>query len=62
MLEEKLKQVYGIDKYGVNVPEWVDSIKIDFVKEIIGERLHEAKVWINNMNEVLNEAKEKLNI
>jgi hypothetical protein len=29
VIEEKLKEVYGIDKYGKNVPEWAEKINMN---------------------------------
>ncbi|WP_338599290.1 hypothetical protein V6M85_09640 [Sulfolobus tengchongensis] len=62
MLEERLKQIYGIDKYGNNVPEWAEEVKLEFVKSVIGDKVYEAKNWIDEMNSILGEAKERLNV
>lgn len=62
MIEDKLREVYGIDKFGKNVPEWAEEVKYEFVDYFMGEKLHEAKVWISEYLRVLEEIKERLKI
>jgi len=62
VIEDKLREVYGIDKFGKNVPEWAEEVKYEFVDYFMGEKLHEAKVWISEYLRVLEEIKERLKI
>lgn len=62
MIEDKLREIYGIDKFGKNVPEWAEEVKYEFVDYFMGEKLHEAKVWISEYLRVLEEIKERLKI
>ncbi|MBP1357980.1 MAG: hypothetical protein JZD40_05795, partial [Sulfolobus sp.] len=62
MIEEELKKVEGIDKYGVNVPDWAEDIKVKFVEEVMGDKLETAKEWISEMYYELEALKEKLNV
>ncbi|WP_069282710.1 hypothetical protein [Saccharolobus sp. A20] len=62
MIQDKLRQVYGLDKYGSKIPEWTEDLKYEFVKEVIGNKIYEAREWINNMNKILEELKDKVNV
>lgn len=62
MIEEELKKIEGIDKYGVNVPNWTEDIKVKFVEEVMGDKLETAKEWISEMYYELEALKEKLNV
>jgi hypothetical protein len=62
VIEEKLKEVYGIDKYGKNVPEWAEKIKYEFVDEVMQDKLREAKIWINELYKVFEELQERLKV
>ncbi|BDB98641.1 hypothetical protein [Saccharolobus caldissimus] len=62
MIEDKLREIYGIDKFGKNVPEWAEEVKYEFVDYFMGEKLHDAKVWISEYLRVLEEIKERLKI
>ena len=62
MIEDKLREVYGIDKFGKEVPQSIEEIKYEFVDYFMKDKLLEAKVWINEFYRVLEEVKERLKI
>lgn len=59
---EKLKELEGIDKTGVNVPKDTEVLKEEFVEFVISDRLKEAYEWITNLFVLLDELKDKMNI
>lgn len=59
---EKLKQLYGLDKYGKNVPDWAEEVKYEFVDSIMGEKIKRYRDWIENFQKTMETAKEKLGI
>jgi len=59
---ERLKDVYSIDKFGKNVPEWTEKVKYEFVDYIMGEKIKGSEEWIKNFQNIMNIAKEKLGL
>ena len=59
---EKLKEVEGIDKTGINVPKETEELKEEFVDYVIQGKIKDAYDWISNLYVVLDELKEKMNI
>ena len=59
---EKLKEVEGIDKTGINIPKEVEELKEEFVDYVIQGKIKDAYEWISHLFVVLDELKEKMNI